>query len=193
MNGARGTQFVYVLFCFICLPSPPPPLLSITPLLKAGVNVLLQDVNGNIPLDYATEGTETSYILIRHLEENGVDMSSMHQMKTQRSSTMMSDVRQLVSSGGSVNQQNDDGVTLLHIASASGYKEVVSMLLENGADVQVSGNSYWTPLHLAAKYGQTDRNIESVISTADGCVTLQNCHAAEFPFSLRIIIHNLNS
>lgn len=127
----------------------------------------------------------------------------MHQMKTQRSSTMMSDVRQLVSSGGSVNQQNDDGVTLvrkcmnpkicngsliskrnvyrwwfwmgrllakwnmtckmlvfcilclqLHIASASGYKEVVSVLLENGADVQVFDNSYWTPLHLAAKYGQ---------------------------------------
>lgn len=40
-------------------------------------------------------------------------MSSMHQMKTQRSSTMLSDVRQLVSSGGSVNQQNDDGVTLV--------------------------------------------------------------------------------
>ncbi len=46
-------------------------LFSISPRLKAGVNVLLQDVNGNIPLDYATEGTETSYILIRHLEENG--------------------------------------------------------------------------------------------------------------------------
>ncbi|XP_016117593.1 unconventional myosin-XVI-like [Sinocyclocheilus grahami] len=123
-------------------------------LLLAGVNVLLQDVNGNIPLDYATEGTETSYILIRHLEENRVDMSSMHQMKTQRSSTMLSDVRQLVSSGGSVNQQNDDGVTLLHIASANGYKEVVSVLLESGAEVQVSDNSFWTPLHLAAKYGQ---------------------------------------
>lgn len=38
---------------------------------KAGVNVLLQDVNGNIPLDYASEGTETSYILRKHLEENG--------------------------------------------------------------------------------------------------------------------------
>lgn len=38
---------------------------------KAGVNVLLQDINGNIPLDYAIEGTETSYILRKHLEENG--------------------------------------------------------------------------------------------------------------------------
>ncbi len=81
MNGARGTPFVYVLFCFISLPSSSSPLLSspllsspllsISPHLKAGVNVLLQDVNGNIPLDYATEGMETSYILIRHLEENG--------------------------------------------------------------------------------------------------------------------------
>ncbi|MED6291184.1 hypothetical protein CHARACLAT_020840, partial [Characodon lateralis] len=40
-------------------------------LLLAGVNVLLQDINGNIPLDYAFEGTETSYILQKHLEENG--------------------------------------------------------------------------------------------------------------------------
>uniref|UniRef100_A0A9J7XDI1 Myosin XVI n=1 Tax=Cyprinus carpio carpio TaxID=630221 RepID=A0A9J7XDI1_CYPCA len=102
-----------------------------------------------------TPNQNVSFVsFISLLEKCGVDMSSMHQMKTQRSSTMLSDVRQLVSSGGSVNQQNDDGVTLLHIASASGYKEVVSMLLEHGAEVQMSDNSFWTPLHLAAKYGQ---------------------------------------
>lgn len=38
---------------------------------KAGVNILLQDVNGNIPLDYTAEGTESCYILRKHLEENG--------------------------------------------------------------------------------------------------------------------------
>lgn len=32
---------------------------------------MLQDINGNIPLDYASEGTESSYILRKHLEENG--------------------------------------------------------------------------------------------------------------------------
>ncbi|XP_066562262.1 unconventional myosin-XVI isoform X2 [Amia ocellicauda] len=125
-------------------------------LLLAGANVLLQDVNGNIPLDYAMEGTETSYILLRHLEENGVDVNSMHHMKTQRPLTMLSDVKHLIAAGGSVNQSNEEGVTLLHMACASGYKDVVSLLLENGADPQVADNSYWTPLHLAAKYGQTN-------------------------------------
>lgn len=42
----------------------------------------------------------------------------------------------------------------LHIACASGYREVVSALLEAGADPHPADNSFWTPLHLAAKYGQ---------------------------------------
>uniref|UniRef100_UPI0009B4ADF4 unconventional myosin-XVI n=1 Tax=Monopterus albus TaxID=43700 RepID=UPI0009B4ADF4 len=124
-------------------------------LLLAGVNVMLQDVNGNIPLDYASEGTESSYILRKHLEENGVDVSSVHAIKTQRPSTMLSDVRQLVATGGSLNQPSDDGVTLLHIACASGYRDVVCLLLQSGADPHPADNNFWTPLHLAAKYGQT--------------------------------------
>lgn len=43
----------------------------------------------------------------------GVDVSSMHTMKMQRPNTMLSDVRQLVATGGSLNQPNDDGVTLV--------------------------------------------------------------------------------
>lgn len=37
----------------------------------------------------------------------------MHTMKTQRPNTMLSDVRQLVATGGGLNQPNDDGVTLV--------------------------------------------------------------------------------
>lgn len=33
--------------------------------------MLLQDVNGNIAFDYATEGTESNSILRTYLEENG--------------------------------------------------------------------------------------------------------------------------
>lgn len=33
--------------------------------------MLLQDVNGNIALDYAVEGTKSSSILLMYMEENG--------------------------------------------------------------------------------------------------------------------------
>ncbi|KAM9447922.1 LOW QUALITY PROTEIN: unconventional myosin-XVI-like [Salvelinus alpinus] len=143
-------------------------------LLLAGVNVLLQDVNGNIPLDYTTEGTETSYIIRKHLEENGVDVPSMHTMRTQRPSTMLSDVRQLVSSRGSLNLRNDDGVTLLHIACASGYREAGVCAAEHGVDPQPSDQQLLTPLHLAAKYGQTSIVSQLLKHRADP--TLLNCH-----------------
>ncbi|TKS67047.1 Unconventional myosin-XVI [Collichthys lucidus] len=95
-------------------------------------------------------------------------------MKTQRPSTMLSDVRQLVSTGASLNQPNDDGVTLLHIASASGYREVVSVLLESRADPHPADNTFWTPLHLAAKYGQT--SIVSQLLRHGANPTLLNCN-----------------
>ncbi|KAM4561355.1 unconventional myosin-XVI isoform 2-T3 [Fundulus diaphanus] len=143
-------------------------------LLLAGVNILLQDINGNIPLDYTFEGTETNYILHKHLDENGVDVASMHTMKTQRPTTMLTDVKHLVTTGGTLNQPNDEGVTLLHIACASGYRDVVSVLLESGADPNPADNNFWTPLHLAAKYGQTSIVIKLLRHGADP--TLFNCN-----------------
>ncbi|KAM5288077.1 unconventional myosin-XVI [Ctenodactylus gundi] len=123
-------------------------------LVVAGANVLLQDVNGNIPLDYAVEGTESSSILLTYMDENGVDLSSLRQMKLQRPLSMLADVRRLLASGGDVNERNNEGVTLLHMACASGYTEVVSLILEHGGDLNIADDHYWTPLHLAAKYGQ---------------------------------------
>lgn len=43
----------------------------------------------------------------------GVELNSLRQIKIQRPMTMLTDVRQLISSGGSVNQKNDEGVTLV--------------------------------------------------------------------------------
>nr|XP_048710925.1 unconventional myosin-XVI isoform X7 [Caretta caretta] len=143
-------------------------------LLVAGANVLLQDVNGNIALDYAIEGTESSCILLTYLEENGVDLNSLRQMKIQRPMTMFADVKQLILVGGSVNQKNDKGITLLHIACANGYKDVASLILDHGADVNVVDNQYWTPLHLAAKYGQT--NLVKLLLMHQANPSVLNCN-----------------
>uniref|UniRef100_A0A8D2AT79 Unconventional myosin-XVI n=1 Tax=Sciurus vulgaris TaxID=55149 RepID=A0A8D2AT79_SCIVU len=143
-------------------------------LVLAGANVLLQDVNGNIPLDYAVEGTESSSILLTYLDENGVDLSSLRQMKLQRPMSMLTDVRHFLSSGGNVNERNDEGVSLLHMACASGYKEVVSLILEHGGDLNIVDDQYWTPLHLAAKYGQT--NLVKLLLLHQANPNLLNCN-----------------
>ncbi|XP_058132419.1 unconventional myosin-XVI isoform X3 [Dasypus novemcinctus] len=143
-------------------------------LLLAGANVLLQDVNGNIPLDYAVEGTESSCILLTYLDENGVDLTSLRQMKLQRPMSMLNDVKHFLSSGGNVNEKNDEGVSLLHMACASGFKEVVSLILEYGGDLNIVDNLYWTPLHLAAKYGQT--NLVKLLLMHQANPNLLNCN-----------------
>ncbi|KAI2569880.1 myosin XVI [Homo sapiens] len=143
-------------------------------LVLAGANVLLQDVNGNIPLDYAVEGTESSSILLTYLDENGVDLTSLRQMKLQRPMSMLTDVKHFLSSGGNVNEKNDEGVTLLHMACASGYKEVVSLILEHGGDLNIVDDQYWTPLHLAAKYGQT--NLVKLLLMHQANPHLVNCN-----------------
>ncbi|XP_077014778.1 unconventional myosin-XVI isoform X5 [Tamandua tetradactyla] len=143
-------------------------------LVLAGANVLLQDVNGNIPLDYAVEGTESSCILLTYLDENGVDLTSLRQMKLQRPMSMLTDVKHFLLSGGNVNEKNDEGVTLLHMACASGYKEVVSLILEHSGDVNIVDNQYWTPLHLAAKYGQT--NLVKLLLMHQANPNLLNCN-----------------
>lgn len=55
---------------------------------QAGANVLLQDVNGNIPLDYAVEGTESSAILLAYLDENGSPKLPLKKKKTAERNTL---------------------------------------------------------------------------------------------------------
>ena len=65
-------------------------------------------------------------------------------------------VKQYLSNGGSINQKNKFGGTLLHVASVNGNKEIVQLLLSKEAEVNVKNNGGLTPLGLALKFKRSE-------------------------------------
>jgi ankyrin repeat protein len=55
-----------------------------------------------------------------------------------------------------VNQPEDGGLTPLHLAAENCHTNVVVLLLDKGADINILANDRATPLHLAAQEGCTD-------------------------------------
>ncbi|XP_040893100.1 protein phosphatase 1 regulatory subunit 12C isoform X2 [Toxotes jaculatrix] len=55
-----------------------------------------------------------------------------------------------------INCSNADGITALHQACIDGSMEMVTFLLEHGANVNQVDSEGWTPLHVAASCGYSD-------------------------------------
>ena len=66
----------------------------------------------------------------------------------------MEAARWLIANGADVNAKNGIDWTPLYLAAAA---EVAKLLIDNGAEVNVSARRYgWTPLHWAAKKGAAE-------------------------------------
>ena len=93
----------------------------------------------------------------------------------------------IAKAGGDVNTQYEDGVTLLHVASAHGHVEVVNILIQAGGEVnsQIQDFASWggkifgryleigsTPLHLASKNGHVE--VISALLAAGADKTIKN-------------------
>ncbi|NXY80361.1 PP16A phosphatase, partial [Glareola pratincola] len=63
------------------------------------------------------------------------------------------EVRQFLQSGISPDLCNEDGLTALHQCCIDDFADVVTTLLDAGADVNARDTELWTPLHAAATCG----------------------------------------
>lgn len=52
--------------------------------------------------------------------------------------------------GANLDYRGEDGLTGLHYAAMSGFKDVASLLIEKGADINAMSPELGTPLYLAA-------------------------------------------
>ncbi|KAL5004245.1 hypothetical protein ScPMuIL_017701 [Solemya velum] len=124
-------------------------------LLDNGADATKIDVDGFFPIDQATEGSESYQILNKHTSGLGLDTERMKQIQAKTPKQMLEDVQKLITSGADLNIPNEEGVTLLHIASANGYMKVLRTLLKGNANISVTSDNGWMPIHVAAYFNQT--------------------------------------
>ncbi|KAM4751405.1 protein phosphatase 1 regulatory subunit 12C [Anableps anableps] len=72
-----------------------------------------------------------------------------------------------------INCSNADGITALHQACIDGSMEIVTFLLEHGADVNQVDSEGWTPLHVASSCGYPD--IAEFLLQKGASLTAVNC------------------
>ncbi|KAF7661765.1 hypothetical protein LDENG_00253530 [Lucifuga dentata] len=122
-------------------------------LVQAGADLLAVNADGNMPYDLC-EDEATLELLEMVMAEQGITQENIDECRGTKENAMLADVRALVESGSDLNAQDDNGATLLHIASANGYLSVAEVLLEHQVQVEAKDSDGWTPLHAASYWGQ---------------------------------------
>ncbi|TWW71110.1 protein phosphatase 1 regulatory subunit 16A [Takifugu flavidus] len=121
-------------------------------LIQAGADLLAVNADGNMPYDLC-EDEATLELLEIVMAEQGITQDRIDEFRGVKEAAMLADIQTLVQAGNDLNAQDDNGATLLHIASANGYLSVAELLLEHRAQVEVKDTDGWTPLHAASCWG----------------------------------------
>ncbi len=81
----------------------------------------------------------------------------------------------LIQEGADVNQPSQNGFNVypIHSAAAGNYTDILRLLIENGAQVNVKQQAGSTPLHAAAQYGNLDMLIILLEHGADVNVRME--------------------
>ena len=93
----------------------------------------------------------------------------------------------LIQAGVDVKATDNDGMTLLHLASSKGHTEVAKLLIARGAEVNTSTNNGKTPVFIAAKNGHAnviqllaklgaDVNKSTNNGKTPAVIAAENCH-----------------
>ena len=64
----------------------------------------------------------------------------------------LQEIKKLIADGNIIDDCDDEGMSLLHHAAKNNFDDVVTLLIEKGATVDLASNDDYTPLHVALRY-----------------------------------------
>lgn len=103
------------------------------------------------------------------------------------------DIQQMIENGADVNyiSPSEENRTALYWASRRGYKGLVQLLLDNGAEVNTKNDFGSTPLHGACLHSEEDDAvfISKLLINSGANVNAKN-NSGETPLSLAFTVHD---
>ena len=123
-------------------------------LIDAGADIEVRTVGGHLPLHFACRSGSLDVVKLLVRAGAGVRVSCLvfatifGHTETVRYLLCLPEVE--------VDHANDEGRTALHLAADNEHEDVVQVLIDAGADIEVRNNGGNSPLHFACRSGSLD-------------------------------------
>ncbi|XP_013085828.2 protein phosphatase 1 regulatory subunit 16A-like isoform X2 [Biomphalaria glabrata] len=124
-------------------------------LIERGAELLAVNADGNMPYDICEDEVTLDYIE-SEMAKRGITQEQIDNTRLTTERQMLNDLKELSAAGGDLEVRDPVGASMLHIAAANGYLDVVELLLDHHVSVDPKDNESWQPIHAAAYWGQLD-------------------------------------
>ena len=122
-------------------------------LLTHDADLTAINADGDMPHDLA-EGDRSLQALEDALQDRKLDDNEIQELKLKPEKDFMALVDELLAANKDLDQKDERGVALLHIAACNGWLAAVKALCQCGADVNVQDSEGNTATHLAVFFMQ---------------------------------------
>lgn len=131
-------------------------------LIKNNADLLSLNNDGNMPYDLCDDDKCLEFIELQ-MASKGITQEIIDKKRHEIEEIFLNDIKILSKREINSKLKEQNGCTLLHIASSNGYLKVLNELLNKGANVNEIDNDGWTALHMAT-YWNHFKAIDLLIS-----------------------------
>uniref|UniRef100_A0A3Q0KGC6 Protein phosphatase 1 regulatory inhibitor subunit 16a, putative n=1 Tax=Schistosoma mansoni TaxID=6183 RepID=A0A3Q0KGC6_SCHMA len=124
-------------------------------LIDHGADLLAMNVDGNMPYECCMPGP-TLNLVETEMDKRGITQEEIDDWHRVPECEMLADMEALYKAGADLDRLDAQGASMLHIAAASGFEEVVLFLLKRGAKIDLLDKDGWQAIHIAACWCQLE-------------------------------------